>query len=192
MIIKGNKTFKKLSQSGIAVMSEFCPLQVGMGWAENAPTVDEEYCRRLQMMTNEGESMKDVAVRHCKELGIKYGEHHPGYGLRTVLMQDVDAIPPMAKFRDQKYACQRLGFNLYMKRAPVGASKHVRVRPRFEIWETTGVFKVTEEAIDDKILKQMCEIAGDQAGLSDWRPSSPKSPGPFGQFSVSLEQVDKP
>jgi hypothetical protein len=32
----------------------------------------------------------------------------------------------------------------------------------------------------------MVKIAGEQSGLGDRRPSSPLSPGPFGQFKAEL------
>jgi len=189
MTLKGNKTFKKLSQSGIAILDEFCALKVGLGPIEHAPVIDAEYARLAGLMPNEGESYEALAARHAAELGVDVGKPHPGFGLRPILASDIDAIPEMMKYRDQVTQCRKLGFNLYAKRAPVGKSKHVRCRPRFEVWEVTGTLKVTQEAIDDKILTTMLNIAGEQSGLGDWRPSSPLSPGPFGQFTVDLKAV---
>jgi hypothetical protein len=102
---------------------------------------------------------------------------------------DLEALPPMSKFRDHVMHCRKLGFQLYAKRAPVGASKHVRVRPRFEKWEVTGRFKVSaaaQDSLDETMLSKLFVLAGEQSGLGDWRPSSPKSPGPFGQFKAAL------
>jgi hypothetical protein len=189
MTLKGNKTFKKLSQSGIAIMDEFCALKVGLGPAEFAPPIDAEYCRQAGILASEGEDYDAVAKRHAEEMGVNVGDKHPGFGLRPILASDIDAIPEMMKYRDQVTQCRRLGFNLYAKRAPVGKSKHVRCRPRFEVWTVEGTLKVTQEAIDDRILTTMLNIAGEQSGLGDWRPSSPLSPGPFGQFSVELQAV---
>jgi hypothetical protein len=197
MTLKGNKTFKKLSQSGIAIGEEFCALRVGLGDAKDAPAIDGAYCQSLGLIPNEDEVVKNdapatfanVAKRHAEELGVSVGDSHPGYGLRPVLASDIDEIPDMMKYRDQVNQCRRLGFNLFSKRAPVNKSKHVRCRPRFEKWEVTGTLRVTQEAIDDRILKQMLTIAGEQSGLGDWRPSSPMSPGPFGQFSVELTEI---
>jgi hypothetical protein len=183
LTLKGNKTFKKLAASAIPIQSEFCQLRVGMGPAEAAPTIDANYIREV---LNVPEPTDDDVRKVAKDLGVKPGDKHPGYGLRIIKADDIDAIPEMAKFRDQVMACRRLGFNLYSKRAPVMKSKHIRVRPRFEIWEVTGCLKVTHEAIDDTILRKMVKIASAQSGLGDWRPSSPISPGPFGQFKAEL------
>lgn len=203
MTLKGNKTFKKLSQSGISIDEEFCKLEVGLGALvdekgnKSVPTINGDYCKAVGILPNDDEIVKDdqkatydnVAVRHAAELGVKVGADHPGYGLRSILAADVDAIPEMMKYRDQVNQCRKLGFDLYAKRAPVGKAKHVRCRPRFDIWEVTGKLKVTQEAIDDKILKTMLTISGEQSGLGDWRPSSPMSPGPFGQYSVELTAI---
>lgn len=184
--LKGNKTFKKMAVSAIAVQSEFCKLRVGLGHAENAPVIDKEY---VAAVSNNPEPTDADVKRVATELGVKPGDKHPGYGLRFINADDIDAIPEMAKFRDQVTSARRLGFNLYMKRAPINKAKHVRVRPRFEVWEVEGVLKITNEVIDDGILRKFVKIAGEQSGLGDWRPSSPLSPGPFGQFKAEIEYL---
>lgn len=88
------------------------------------------------------------------------------------------------KYVDQKKGCEALGFALFAKRAKVGQAKHIRIRPRFEQWVVRGVVQVVDADISEEILIQLFQIAG-SAGLGDWRPSSPKSPGPFGMFSLS-------
>jgi hypothetical protein len=35
----------------------------------------------------------------------------------------------------------------------------------------------------------MFAIAGQYAGILDWRPSSPKSPGPYGKYSARLKRA---
>lgn len=75
-----------------------------------------------------------------------------------------------------------LGFTLYVKRAKVGNSKHVRVRPRFDAWSLVGQLIVTDEAISRDVMQKLGELAGIRAGLCEWRPSSPKKPGPHGMF----------
>jgi hypothetical protein len=87
-----------------------------------------------------------------------------------------------------KYVAER-GFNLFCKRAQIGAAKHVRVRPRFDQWEASGSITVMDdEQIPGDLLQQILEQAGAFCGLCDWRPSSPKSPGPFGRFSVTVKR----
>jgi hypothetical protein len=83
----------------------------------------------------------------------------------------------------------KLGFELFVKRAVVGQSKHIRVRPRFNRWSCSGTVTVLDEQITETILDAILKLAGNYAGLGDWRPSSPKSPGPFGKFTPSMSLV---
>lgn len=89
-------------------------------------------------------------------------------------------------FAEQAKAVQKLGFDLLVKRASIGASKHVRVRARFKTWTIKGTLDAYDPALTHEVLKDMFEEAGSRVGLLDWRPSSPKSPGPFGTFTFTL------
>lgn len=84
----------------------------------------------------------------------------------------------------------KFGFVLFAKRAPIGTSKHVRVRPRFDRWSCSGTMTVLDELITLKVLTNILEHAGKYAGLCDWRPSSPKSPGPFGKFKATVTEMN--
>lgn len=84
---------------------------------------------------------------------------------------------------------RELGFELFAKRAKVGQSKHVRVRPRFNAWTASGTITVTDEAITQQVLETILQMAGTYCGLGDWRPSSPKSPGPWGRFRSEIKEV---
>ena len=105
------------------------------------------------------------------------------------------AITDLVAFRDRPFAehiarCRALGFDLLVKRASVGSSKHVRVRPKFDPpWAVTGSIAVSEPAITEDVLNQLFELAGRYAGLGDWRPSAPKKPGPYGMFSATIEEI---
>jgi hypothetical protein len=99
----------------------------------------------------------------------------------TALWEDND----FAKHQD---LAKSLGFELFVKRAKIGQSKHIRVRPMFKDWSIKGSFVVTEQAITSPILAEMLMLAGDRVGQGDWRPSS-KTPGPYGTFNVNLSQV---
>jgi hypothetical protein len=81
-----------------------------------------------------------------------------------------------------------LGFLLFLKRAKIGQQKHVRVRPRFDRWSLKGSLVVLDEAITSSVLAQIGELAGQYAGLCDWRPGS-KTPGPFGMFTFQVTQT---
>lgn len=76
-----------------------------------------------------------------------------------------------------------LGFRLFVKRARIGQSKHVRVRPRFDNWQASGTIRVWDDQITRGVLEQIVENAGRYRGLGDWRPGS-KTPGPFGMFTA--------
>lgn len=79
------------------------------------------------------------------------------------------------------------GFELFSKRAKVGAAKHVRVRPRFRNWSTSGTITVFEDLITTDALQMILSNAGTYCGLGDWRPSSPKAPGSFGRFTAEVK-----
>lgn len=83
-----------------------------------------------------------------------------------------------------------LGFELFVKRARVGQTKHVRVRPRFAPgWMCSGTITVFDDTITEAVLQDILTYGGRYAGVGDWRPSSPKSPGPFGQFTATVTKA---
>ncbi len=99
----------------------------------------------------------------------------------------------LADIRDVDFAGQQAfakdnGFKLHVKRVPIGTSKHIRVRPRFETWQLAGSLDVTHQDISFETLREIFYHAG-RGGLCDWRPSSPRSPGPFGMFTTELQKV---
>jgi hypothetical protein len=104
------------------------------------------------------------------------------------------ALADIREFRDLPFKqhidhARKLGFDLLVKRAKVGTSKHVRVRPKFVEWSVEGTILVNEPAITADVLAQMFTIAGRYAGLCDWRPSSEKSPGPYGMFDSEVKPL---
>lgn len=103
----------------------------------------------------------------------------------------VDAVVALRNlsFRDQVEGARALGFELDVRRARVGDSKHVRVRAKFEDWSCRFRVMVTEPAITAAVLEQLFEIAGRQSGLGDYRPSAPKSPGSYGMFTARVTPV---
>ncbi len=135
LILKKQKTFKELTQSGLLISSEACEFRVN------------------------GQQIK---------------------------WSDILATRDMT-FSEQAAACKKLGFELFVKRAKVGTSKHVRVRPRFENWTVTGEIMVLKPEITPEILQQLFELAG-RAGLCDWRPAG-KTPGPYGQANAKIVEI---
>lgn len=91
------------------------------------------------------------------------------------------------EFSKQSAACKKLGFDLFVKRARIGQSKHIRVRPKFSNWSVTGEIMILKPELTDSILIKLFDLAG-KAGLGDWRPSG-KTPGPYGQADTVIQQV---
>lgn len=108
---------------------------------------------------------------------------------KTVAWNEVTTLGAEESFdKHQKFAIAH-GFELFVKRAKIGQAKHVRVRPRFQNWSCTGSVTILDDAITKPLLQTILDQAGRFAGLGDWRPSSPKSPGPFGTFTATVEEM---
>lgn len=107
---------------------------------------------------------------------------------KQVPVASVHSLKSEPNFRAHAAAVIELGFKLDVRRVTVGTSKHVRVRPRFESWAASGTLEVTAQEITDEVLRSIFQQAG-RVGLGDWRPGSPKSPGPFGMFEAKLKKV---
>lgn len=90
-------------------------------------------------------------------------------------------------FKAQADAVQKLGFRLFIKRARVGQSKHVRVRARLDNWSIRGSVQVVAPEISFEVLEKLFEIAG-RVGLCDWRPGC-KTPGPYGMFAAKIKRA---
>ena len=80
------------------------------------------------------------------------------------------------------------GFELFVKRARIGAAKHVRVRPRFDNWSISGTITVLDSTLTKSVLETLFEQAGRFVGLCDWRPGSPAS-GRYGMFTSQLTAI---
>lgn len=107
---------------------------------------------------------------------------------KTILMSQIKDICALETFAEQAKAAQETGFSLFVKRAKIGTSKHIRVRPRFDNWSTVGIIIVVDDLITTAVLEQILEVSGRYKGLGDWRPGA-KTPGPFGTFSATVVQV---
>jgi len=103
----------------------------------------------------------------------------------------VKPLLALSKEKDFDVHCETArtaGFMLYVKRSKIGASKHIRVRPRFSNWAVSGTLQVWDEQLTLNALRAIVTSAGAYKGLCDWRPGS-KTPGPFGRFSVEIKEV---
>lgn len=107
---------------------------------------------------------------------------------KTVAWSDLEALAKEEDFAVHEARVRELGFELFVKRAKVGQSKHVRVRPRFDRWAAAGTITVIDSQITDQVLSDILVHAGAFCGLGDWRPSRGlKSPGPFGRFEATVK-----
>jgi hypothetical protein len=109
-------------------------------------------------------------------------------GGKLVKVSDVDKIPKDMDFDEQKVHVEsKLGFVLDVRRAAVGTSKHVRVRPKFLTgWSVRGECAIEDDRISVATFGELLTYAGNFCGIGDWRPSSPKAPGPHGRFTATV------
>lgn len=107
----------------------------------------------------------------------------------SVPWSDIATLGDEEQFEVHQSEAERLSFELFVKRAKIGNAKHVRVRPRFQNWSCSGTVTILDDTITKDTLEMILSQAGRFAGLGDWRPSSPKSPGPFGTFTATLEEL---
>ena len=104
--------------------------------------------------------------------------------------EPIKKLVEQPNFEEHQKAVEVMGFELFVKRAKIGAAKHVRVRPRFDNWSTTGTVTVLDEMITGQILQTILTVAGAYCGICDWRPSSPKAPGSFGKFTAEVTEIE--
>jgi hypothetical protein len=95
-------------------------------------------------------------------------------------------------FTDHLEIAEEYDFELLVKRAAVGQSKHIRVRPLFRNWQIVGSLTVIDKetsGITESILRTVLNQAGALVGLGDWRPGSPRKSGTFGRFEPIIERM---
>lgn len=102
---------------------------------------------------------------------------------KTIPVEPLLTLRAEGDFAQHQTFVQQLGFALHLKRAKIGQSKHVRVRPIFEKWTATGTVVVWDEQITKDVLQDIVTQAGLYKGLGDWRPGG-KTPGPYGMFTA--------
>jgi hypothetical protein len=117
------------------------------------------------------------------------GSHWPIYvDTKPIPVAPILALRTESDFEKHRAFAESHGFQLHVKRAKIGASKHVRVRPMFEKWVTAGTVRVWDDQITTDVLQQIVTQAGLYKGLGDWRPGG-KTPGPFGMFTAEVREV---
>lgn len=104
---------------------------------------------------------------------------------KSISMKDINECLELDTFLDHVEAANVMGFSLFTKRAKIGSSKHIRVRPRFDDWSTQGELVILDDQIKVTTVEEILEYAGRTQGLGDWRPGC-ATPGPFGMFEAKV------
>lgn len=107
----------------------------------------------------------------------------------TISWPEVNKLMDVKDFEKHKEVAKALGFELFVKPVKIGNAKHIRVRPRFDVWSCKGTITVFDEMITQDILEKMLMMSGNYCGLCDWRPKSPKSPGQYGKFRAEVQAL---
>lgn len=126
--------------------------------------------------------------KNLSQSGLLCSEFHFPLLVRgkPIPMAEIQKLMKVESYAEHEAAVQRLGFNLFKKRAKVGASKHIRVRPRFDDWSVVCSMHLVDKQITKEILQTILNEAGRLKGLGDWRPGG-KTPGPWGTFKAVVE-----
>jgi hypothetical protein len=105
---------------------------------------------------------------------------------KVIAIDDIKAlIDDEIPFVEQTKIVADMGFSLFVKRAKIRETKHIRVRPRFDNWSVVGEITIIDSQITTDILQTILDICGQYKGLGDWRPGA-KTPGPFGMFKATV------
>ena len=104
---------------------------------------------------------------------------------KSIPMAEINKCKTLDTFNENVDVAESLGFTLFIKRAKIGAAKHIRVRPRFSNWSISGEIIITDPLISIDVLQRILDQSGQYKGLGDWRPGS-KTPGPWGMFTAQV------
>ena len=131
---------------------------------------------------------KQKTFKESTQSGLMIPSEHcdlyaAGKQIEIAGIQELRSLP----YAQQRAAVKAMGFELFAKRAKVGTSKHIRVRPRFRQWMVEGMITASRPEITEEVLQQLFYLAG-TCGLCDWRPAG-KTPGAYGQFQSEVKAL---
>lgn len=110
-------------------------------------------------------------------------------GDAALAWSEVESLKDVHDFSEHRELVRALGFELNIKRAKIGTSKHIRVRPQFNVgWRVSGTIAVWDEQITLDALTRIIEYAGFYKGLGDWRPGG-RTPGAYGTFNSEIALI---
>jgi len=67
----------------------------------------------------------------------------------------------------------------------VGKDKDLRYRPVIHDWSTEILVQYSPNIISGQAIINLIQLAGFHNGIGEWRPSSPKAVGSWGQFEIA-------
>lgn len=112
---------------------------------------------------------------------------------KQLKMADIsDLLENAIDFSEHEKRAEKLGFELFVKRAAIMRAKHVRVRPLFRNWKAVGTITVFDEetsGLTREMLERILRQCGNYVGLCDWRPSSPCASGSYGRFDTIIKEL---
>lgn len=108
---------------------------------------------------------------------------------KPVSMAKIDGLRTERDFAAHMETSKKLGFDLDVRRAKIGMSKHIRVRPKFDSWSVVGVIDVDDgvKELTKDVVTEIFHYAG-KVGLGDWRPGC-GTPGRWGMFRSELKTI---
>jgi len=110
-------------------------------------------------------------------------------GGKSIPYAPIKALMEEEDFNVHQQRANELGFVLSIKRAKIGFSKHIRVRPRIDTpWSISGTIQVWDDTLTEDVLRVVWTQAGLYKGLCDWRPGS-KTPGQYGTFEAEIARI---
>lgn len=187
---KERDRIKKDDGANFAAGDDRCPPQTWKGYTYHDGEVLVIPCDNLRATLMKAAVQvifkKQKTFKELSQSGILFDDaFYPlTFGGKTIAISAIKKIE--GTFAEHAKAVKELGFELFVKRAGVNNKKHVRVRPLFRQWSLGGTFTVVDAQITLEALTNIWGIAGPRVGLCDWRPGSPKSPGPYGRYATEL------
>ena len=143
-----------------------------------------------------GNSRGDQSYKRLSQSGIVLDA--PEYTLlvngEVIPLEPIKNMMESGEIDFNKYMAlaESLGFELFVKRAKIGMTKHLRVRPLFRNWKIDGTITVLDEEmfkLTPDIIQKIFAQAGMFVGIGDWRPGAQKSPGFYGKFTTEFERI---
>ncbi len=106
---------------------------------------------------------------------------------RSVVMAGVDFYEEVCPLAHPETGEPITDYVIDIRRAVLDKKVAVmRARARVDAWSCQLNVRYDPEVITAETLLKFMQIAGKQVGVCDQRPGAPKTPGPYGTFTVEL------